>query len=108
MLDFDHPDAIDMSLFASVRTSSFFELLLLITAQHESSFIQQCLGDLKACKQSNIPVYSFAEHQRLAETKYLYGATIIIGKCTAFFFFSLVHTPYFTQRRGLWLLLTPL
>ena len=39
----------------------------------------QCLADLKACKQSNIPVYSFAEHQRLGETKYLYGAAVIIG-----------------------------
>jgi hypothetical protein len=39
----------------------------------------QCLADLKACKQSNIPVYSFAEHQRLDERKYLYGAAIIIG-----------------------------
>jgi uridine kinase len=39
----------------------------------------QCLADLKACKQSNIPVYSFAEHQRLDEKKYLYGAAIIIG-----------------------------
>ncbi|TFK40396.1 armadillo/beta-catenin/plakoglobin [Crucibulum laeve] len=56
MLDFDHPDALDMPLFAS------------------------CLSDLKACKQSNIPVYSFAEHQRLKETKYLYGATIIIAE----------------------------
>jgi len=25
-------------------------------------------------------VYSFAEHQRLEETKYLYGATIIISE----------------------------
>ncbi|KAF8149900.1 armadillo/beta-catenin/plakoglobin [Crassisporium funariophilum] len=56
LLDFDHPDAIDMPMFAS------------------------CLGDLKACKQSNIPVYSFAEHQRVEETKYLYGATIIIAE----------------------------
>ncbi|KAF5327151.1 hypothetical protein D9619_004898 [Psilocybe cf. subviscida] len=56
LLDFDHPDAIDMPLFAS------------------------CLGELKSCKQSNIPVYSFAEHQRLAETQYLYGATIIIAE----------------------------
>lgn len=40
---------------------------------------EKCLADLKACKQSNIPVYSFAEHQRLEETKYLYGATVIIG-----------------------------
>ncbi|KAG6813417.1 hypothetical protein H0H92_011396 [Tricholoma furcatifolium] len=55
-LDFDHPDAIDMPLFAA------------------------CLSDLKACKQSNIPVYSFSEHQRLPETKYLYGATIIIAE----------------------------
>ncbi|KAL9714073.1 Uridine kinase [Leucoagaricus gongylophorus] len=56
MLDFDHPDAIDMPMFAS------------------------CLADLKECKQSNIPVYSFAEHQRLQETKYLYGATVIIAE----------------------------
>ncbi|KXN84721.1 Uridine-cytidine kinase-like 1 [Leucoagaricus sp. SymC.cos] len=56
MLDFDHPDAIDMPLFAS------------------------CLADLKAYRQSNIPVYSFAEHQRLEETKYLYGATVIIAE----------------------------
>ncbi|PCH42248.1 armadillo/beta-catenin/plakoglobin [Wolfiporia cocos MD-104 SS10] len=54
--DFDHPDAIDMPLFAS------------------------CLADLKACRQSNIPIYSFTEHQRLEETKYLYGATIIIAE----------------------------
>ncbi|KAI8980099.1 armadillo/beta-catenin/plakoglobin [Trametes punicea] len=52
--DFDHPDAIDMPLFAS------------------------CLADLKAGKQSNIPIYSFKAHQRLDETKYLYGASIII------------------------------
>ncbi|KAJ2922828.1 hypothetical protein H1R20_g14210, partial [Candolleomyces eurysporus] len=56
MLDFDHPDALDMPMFAA------------------------CLADLKACKQSNIPIYSFAEHQRLPETKYLYGATIIIAE----------------------------
>ncbi|KAI0078825.1 armadillo/beta-catenin/plakoglobin [Panus rudis PR-1116 ss-1] len=49
LMDFDHPDAIDM-----------------------------CLSDLKACRQTNIPIYSFAEHQRLNETKYLYGAAIII------------------------------
>ncbi|KAI0784247.1 armadillo/beta-catenin/plakoglobin [Abortiporus biennis] len=52
--DFDHPDAIDMPKFAS------------------------CLSDLKTCKQTNIPIYSFSEHQRLDETKYLYGAAIII------------------------------
>ncbi|KAI0710271.1 armadillo/beta-catenin/plakoglobin [Earliella scabrosa] len=52
--DFDHPDAIDMPLFAA------------------------CLADLKAGRQSNIPIYSFTEHQRLDETKYLYGASIII------------------------------
>ncbi|GJJ08316.1 hypothetical protein Clacol_002527 [Clathrus columnatus] len=54
--DFDHPDAIDMTMFAA------------------------CLNDLKACKQTNIPVYSFKEHQRLPETKYLYGAAIIIAE----------------------------
>ncbi|KAJ7593148.1 armadillo/beta-catenin/plakoglobin [Mycena floridula] len=52
--DFDHPDALDMDLFSS------------------------CLQDLKKCKQSNIPVYSFGQHQRLDETQYLYGAAIIL------------------------------
>ncbi|KAH9068344.1 armadillo/beta-catenin/plakoglobin [Lactarius deliciosus] len=54
-LDLDHPDSIDMSLFAT------------------------CLSDLKNLQQTSIPVYSFTLHQRLDETKYLYGATIIIG-----------------------------
>ncbi|KAJ6531826.1 armadillo beta-catenin plakoglobin [Mycena capillaripes] len=54
--DFDHPDSIDMPMFAA------------------------CLADLKACKQSNIPVYSFVTHQRLEEPKYLYGAAIIIAE----------------------------
>ncbi|KAK7691089.1 hypothetical protein QCA50_006192 [Cerrena zonata] len=54
LIDFDHPNAIDMPLFAN------------------------CLKDLKACKQTNIPIYSFAEHQRLDDTKYLYGAAVII------------------------------
>ncbi|KAI0288012.1 uridine kinase family-domain-containing protein [Russula brevipes] len=52
--DLDHPDAIDMDLFAA------------------------CLSDLKNLQQTNIPLYSFTEHQRLNETKYLYGATVII------------------------------
>ncbi|KAJ6619783.1 armadillo/beta-catenin/plakoglobin [Mycena sp. CBHHK59/15] len=52
--DFDHPDALDMPMFAA------------------------CLADLKACQQSNIPIYSFTTHQRLDEPKYLYGAAIII------------------------------
>ncbi|KAL4075085.1 uridine kinase family-domain-containing protein [Scleroderma yunnanense] len=54
--DFDHPDAIDMPMFAA------------------------CLADLKACRQTNIPIYSFKEHQRLDETKYLYGAAVIIAE----------------------------
>ncbi|KAF8558142.1 armadillo beta-catenin plakoglobin [Imleria badia] len=54
--DFDHPDALDMPMFAA------------------------CVADLKACRQTNIPVYSFAEHQRLDETKYLYGAAVIIAE----------------------------
>ncbi len=41
--------------------------------------VLQCLSELKNLQQTNIPIYSFAQHQRLDETKYLYGATIIIG-----------------------------
>ncbi|PVG04356.1 uridine kinase [Serendipita vermifera] len=52
--DFDHPDSLDLDLFAS------------------------CLRDLKRNRQTNIPVYSFSQHQRLEETQYLYGAAIII------------------------------
>ncbi|EIM91258.1 armadillo/beta-catenin/plakoglobin [Stereum hirsutum FP-91666 SS1] len=54
--DFDHPDALDMELFAA------------------------CLSDLKNLQQTNIPIYSFEKHQRLEETQYLYGATIIIAE----------------------------
>lgn len=54
LYDFDHPDSVDIPLFAA------------------------CLADLKAWRQSNIPIYSFTEHQRLDETKYLYGASVII------------------------------
>lgn len=53
-MDLDHPDAIDMPMFAT------------------------CLADLRACRQTNVPVYSFVEHQRLDEAKYLYGAAVII------------------------------
>ncbi|KAJ9102554.1 hypothetical protein QFC21_002955 [Naganishia friedmannii] len=54
-LDLDHPDAIDTDLFI------------------------KCLRDLKQGKVTEIPVYSFKDHQRLDETKYLYGASVIIG-----------------------------
>ncbi|CCA69349.1 related to uridine kinase [Serendipita indica DSM 11827] len=52
--DFDHPDSLDLDLFA------------------------KCLRDLKRNRQTNVPVYSFSLHQRLDETQYLYGAAIII------------------------------
>ncbi|KAF8753442.1 uridine kinase family [Rhizoctonia solani] len=38
----------------------------------------QCLRDLKGCRQANVPIYSFTEHQRMEQRKYLYGANIII------------------------------
>ncbi|KAG9018045.1 hypothetical protein FRB90_012548 [Tulasnella sp. 427] len=52
--DFDHPNAIDLKLFA------------------------ECLADLKSCKQTNVPKYSFTRHQREDDRQYLYGAAIII------------------------------
>ncbi|QRV75143.1 uridine kinase [Ceratobasidium sp. AG-Ba] len=48
------PDAIDMPLFA------------------------ECLRDLKSCRQANVPIYSFTEHQRMKQQRYLYGANIVI------------------------------
>src|SRR5882762_10899556 len=48
--------------------------------------VLQCLSELKNLRQTNIPVYSFEQHQRLDETKYLYGATIIIGMSLAVIF----------------------
>ncbi|KAG8962238.1 Uridine kinase [Tulasnella sp. 425] len=51
--DFDHPNAIDLKLFAEA-------------------------ADLKTCKQTNVPKYSFTRHQREDERQYLYGAAIII------------------------------
>ncbi|WVN86166.1 uridine kinase [Cryptococcus depauperatus CBS 7841] len=52
--DLDHPNAIDTTLFA------------------------QCLRDLKDGKATEIPVYSFVHHQRMPETNYIYGASVII------------------------------
>ena len=62
-----------MPLFAEVRVS-YAEAVSL-----ESNLRPQCLADLKQGRQTNIPIYSFAEHQRLDETKYLYGAAVIIS-----------------------------
>ncbi|TXT09214.1 hypothetical protein VHUM_02688 [Vanrija humicola] len=53
-LDVDHPDSIDMELFA------------------------KCIVDLKKGKATELPVYSFVHHQRMPETKYIYGASVII------------------------------
>lgn len=65
----------DMDLFAAVSATVLSGL-----DQATDIFSRfKCLSDLKKLQQTNIPVYSFTEHQRLDETKYLYGATIIIG-----------------------------
>jgi uridine kinase len=34
--------------------------------------------DLKALRSCEIPVYSFVQHQRLAETQYIYGGSVVI------------------------------
>lgn len=52
--DFDHPGAFDTELL--VRT----------------------LRDLKAGRAAEVPVYSFAQHQRLPHTTYLYGANVVL------------------------------
>ncbi|MCO5565397.1 hypothetical protein L7F22_019070 [Adiantum nelumboides] len=52
--DFDHPDAFD------------YEILY------------ECIEDLKRAQAVEIPVYSFVEHQRTAEKKYMYGASVVI------------------------------
>jgi hypothetical protein len=57
----------------------------------------QCLADLKACRQTNIPIYSFTEHQRLDEKKYLYGAAIILGSRP---FFALVYQTHTEHDSG--------
>jgi len=44
----------------------------------DSTNDHQCIRDLKRNRQTNIPVYSFSQHQRLEETQYLYGAAIVI------------------------------
>lgn len=62
-LDFDHPDSVDMPLFAAVSY-----IFYLISTFH-IDIHAKCLADLKACRQTNIPIYSFTHHQRLDETK---------------------------------------
>lgn len=46
----------------------------------QSVFPLQCLADLKAGKQSNVPIYDFSLHKRIDETKYLYGPAVIIAE----------------------------
>lgn len=64
-----------MDLFAAVSAA----VLTGFGQATDLNFLFKCLSELKNLQQTNIPVYSFTEHQRLDETKYLYGATIIIG-----------------------------
>ncbi|CBQ72255.1 related to URK1-uridine kinase [Sporisorium reilianum SRZ2] len=52
--DFDHPDAFDYDI------------------------LKQCIKDLRQGKAVEIPVYSFVQHQRTAETNYLYGPAVLI------------------------------
>ena len=52
--DFDHPNAIDQDLLI------------------------QCVRDLKQSRAVQIPVYSFTQHQRTADTTYLYGQSVIV------------------------------
>lgn len=52
--DFDHPSAIDQELLV------------------------QCIRDLKKSRAVQIPVYSFTQHQRTAESTYLYGHAVIV------------------------------
>lgn len=52
--DFDHPNAIDQELLV------------------------QCVKDLKASRAVQVPIYSFTQHQRLPETTYLYGHTVLV------------------------------
>lgn len=63
---------LDMSLFATV--------CVFYSARARFNRHPQCLAELKCGKQSNIPIYDFSLHQRLEETKYLYGASIIIAE----------------------------
>ena len=65
---------LDMSLFASVGICYSYRRV------HHFHRYSQCLAELKSGEQSNIPIYDFSLHQRLEETKYLYGASIIIAE----------------------------
>lgn len=40
--------------------------------------LKKCIAELKHGRSVEIPVYSFVEHQRMKETQYLYGASVVI------------------------------
>ncbi|PWN45060.1 uridine kinase, partial [Ceraceosorus guamensis] len=52
--DFDHPNAFDYKI------------------------LYECVRDLKRSRAVEIPTYSFVEHQRMKQTSYMYGATVLI------------------------------
>jgi hypothetical protein len=84
-----------MDIFAQVSAHPWTR----IYSAHDK-FIQ-CLRDLKSCKQSNIPIYSFSEHQRLDDTQYVYGAAIIIGTVNLSSIYPYC-LPCFLQPKALW------
>lgn len=47
-------------------------------AAFDQELLKQCIIDLKNGRAVDVPVYSFVHHQRMDETKYLYGASVII------------------------------
>jgi len=52
-------------------------------------------------------VYSFSEHQRLDETKYLYGPTVIIGTYCLLFFRIDIEYQFHRIAEGIMALLDP-
>jgi uridine kinase len=40
--------------------------------------LRECISELRRGQACEIPVYSFALHQRTEETQYLYGASVVI------------------------------
>lgn len=44
----------------------------------DQQLLKECIIDLKRGQAAEVPVYSFVQHQRTGETKYLYGASVII------------------------------
>ncbi|GKT59465.1 uridine kinase [Colletotrichum tofieldiae] len=72
------PPWADVSIIGIAGSSGSGKSTLSHAIAIDFNVLVQCLRDLKAGKRAEVPVYSFAKHQRLDQTTTIYSPHVII------------------------------